>query len=198
MEWADRHQGRIPQIIVNREPPSMDYVSTDHAGAVYEITRERLDAHPGWRPVFLDAAGNPSPAVVALRREGFIRACREHDVFYDPIALPEDYGDRLAMLRSRLDSAVGTPLLVVSASLQHTGTVVAWARESDRRWREDLLYSDFDNDYGAHVWGVTVTSLLQDYSRLRTAAVQGLVELIQGKVRRVQLLQPALRRDGET
>ncbi len=198
MTWAAEQQGRIPQIVVNREPADLDYVSTDHAGAIYAITCERIIAHPRWQSVFLDVPEDSIPAVVALRREGFVRACREQDVFYDLIALPDDYEARLAMLRDRLSPVAEKPLIVVSASLRNTGALIAWARESGRRWGENLLYNDFDNDFEAHVWGVRVTSLLQDYARMRTAAVEGLVDRIHGKADRIQLLLDALRRDGDT
>ncbi len=177
----------------------MDYVSTDHAGAVNAIICERLNAHPRWQPVFLDVPEDSIPAVVvALRREGFVRACREQDTFYDLIGLPDDYEARLAMLRNRLSPVAEKPLIVVSASLRNTGALIAWARESGRRWGENLLYNDFDNDFEAHVWGVRITSLLQDYARMRAAAVEGLVDRIRGKTDRVQLLLDALRRDGDT
>jgi len=198
MSWAAKQQGRIPQVLTNREPPDLDFVSTDHAGAVYAITHERLASHPGWQPVFLDVQTDKTPGVVSLRRDGFVQACREHDVFYDLIALPDDFNTRLNLLRTRLGATADTPRIVVSASLQNTGAFMVWARETEYQWGVNLLYNDFDNDVPEHVWGLRVTSLLQDYDRMRTSAMQALMDRIHGKTERVELLLDALRRDGDT
>ncbi len=198
LKWSDELEGRIPQILINRKNPLRNFVSTDHAEAIFQITRERIAKHPGWLPVFLESDEDAVVGVVALRREGFIRACREHNVFYDIVPLPDAFDAKITMLRKSLDSDLKKPLLIVSDSHYHTGAVTLWVRESGRRWLKDILYSDFDDTMPLYVWGVSVTSCLQDYSTMRSLAVQGLVDLIRGKKKQVQILQPPLRRIGDT
>lgn len=191
-------QKHIPQILINRKNPARNYVSTDHAEAIFQITRERITQHPDWLPVFLESSEDPAVGVVALRREGFIRACREHNVFYDILPMPDAFDSKIMVLRKRMDADSRRPLIIVSDSHNHTGAVMQWGRETKRRWLKDILYSDFDNDLPPNIWGVSVTSFLQDYAQMRSLAVRGLLDLIRGNVKQVQILQPPLRRVGDT
>lgn len=198
LKWSEEMQDRLPQILINRKNPVRNYVSTDHAEAIFQITRERIAQHPAWLPVFLESSEDPAVGVVALRREGFIRACREHNVFYDIVSLSDAFDSKVKMLRTMLDSGSKKPLIVVSDSHNHTGAAMEWVRESGRRWLKDIVYSDFDNDLPRNIWGVSVTSFIQDYSQMRSLAVQGVVDLIHGKEKQVQILQLPLRRVGDT
>lgn len=186
----------IPQIVVNRSSPGLNYVSTDHAGAIYGITRDRLGAHPGCRPVFL---GLREPhEVVRLRQEGFVAACREASVFCDIVQMPASFKAKCDLLERQFRAISARPLLLVSGAFQNTGAVMHWAGRLGLRWGRDVLYSDFDNTMPEHVWGVTVTSFLQDYAGMLDMALSSLAGMLDGRVERLQVLRPALPRPGRT
>ena len=196
MKWARQLGDVLPQVVVNRTPSDLNHVSTDHAGALYTITQERLAAHADGLPVFLGL--EETSEVIQLRQEGFVRACREQHVFYETLNLPAAFADKHAMLEERLGTRRDKPLLLVSAAMQNTGAVTRWVHDHGLRWGRDVLYSDFDNTLSADVFGITVTSFLQDYAGMLDLALSGLIELLDGARDRVQVLRPALRRMGET
>ncbi len=196
MSWISQLGDTIPQVVINRTPPDLNYVSTDHAGALYTVTLERLKAHAACLPVFL---GLEEPGdVISMRQEGFVRACRERQVFYEALNLPIVFADKYTMLEQRLCKPRGGPLLLISAALQNTGVVTRWVHDRGLRWGRDVLYSDFDNTFAADVFGATVTSFVQDYAGMLDLALSGLINLLDGVQDRVQVLCPALRRKGDT
>jgi len=196
--WSEEMQECLPQILINRKNSARNFVSTDHAEAVFQITQERIAEHRSFLPVFLESAEDTSVGVCALRRKGFIRACREYNLFYEIIQLPDAFDLKIEGLRKKLNTDFPKQLLMVSDSSSHTGAVMQWVRESKRHWLTDILYSDFDNSFPENVWGVVVTSFIQDYSRMLSLAVNGLVDIIQGREEQVQILQLPIRRLGDT
>ena len=188
--------GSVPQVTVNRTLPDEVCVSTDHRGAYYEITRERLDALPS-SPVFLlTSARESSP--LTYREAGFIDACRAAQRFYEILTLPDDFEAKLAALESLpLDS--GKPLLLVSTSQSNTGAVMWFARSHELAWRRDLWYSDFDNNHTRDSWGVRVTSYIQNYKAMQEGAVTTLRMMLEGETppRQHTLIFPE-RREGDT
>lgn len=186
--WMDTFSGRLPQIAVNRNLTDFDYVSTDHRGAIRQISSERLALAPDALPVFIrkkDTAG----FVWGRREEGFVDACREAARFYEILHLPSDFDAALRELSGRFSTAsLERPLLLVSGALENTGAVMAWARERQFEWQRHVYYSDFDNDFPENVWGVKVTSFLQDFGQLFSRAVKGLVEMMDGRATSVREL----------
>jgi DNA-binding LacI/PurR family transcriptional regulator len=88
----------------------------------------------------------------------------------------------------------------MSDSITLTGAFMQAVFRTGRRWNEDLWYSDFDNKYPGNVWGVEVTSFIQDYEALTAAAMERLAELLDGggsQVPEHKLIFP-LRRNGDT
>ena len=198
LNWAESLQDRLPQIIVNRTPDALNFVSTDHTGAIYQITNERLDTHPSWLPVFLTTSNSVPSDAVHLRQEGFIQACRQHNVFYEIINMPLGFEEKLQVLRDEFDTKPKSPLIIVSGALENTGAIITWAKETDRCWRKEILYSDFDNDLDKNMWGVTVTSFLQDYTKMQDLAITSLINIIRKEKQHINILQPPLRRSGDT
>lgn len=198
LEWAGELAGQVPQVLINRTVPGMACVSTDHRSAYHAITAERLAGLPHARPFFLRRAENPS-VVSRYREEGFTAACREAQRFHEQVAMPGGFDDAVAQLRRSLAPDPARPLLVVSDSRGHTGAVMVWARSLGLRWRHDLWYSDFDNDFPADVWGVEVTSFIQLEAEVHAAAVARLCALVAGRDDGPEhtLVAPR-RRDGAT
>lgn len=188
--------GNVPQVAVNRTLPGEVCISTDHRGAYYEITRERLDALPEGQVFLLKSS--PASAPVSYREAGFIDACRAAQRFYEIWLMPGDFDERLAILEQLpLDS--GKPLLLISTSLSNTGAVMWFVRAHGLRWRQDIWYSDFDNDCPEDYWGVTVTSYIQNEKALLDGAVSELRSLLDGETpgERHTLIFPR-RSNGET
>ena len=171
--------GSVPQVIVNRTIPGEVCVSTDHRGAYYEITRERL-AHLPESPVFLLQEPEAS-APTTYREAGFIDACRSAQRFYEIWRMPRKFDDKLAKLEA-LPLSGKAPLLLLSTSMNNTGAVMWFARMHNLQWNRDIFYSDFDNNLTEYCWGVKVTSFIQNDVALFTGAVSELKGLLEGKL----------------
>lgn len=170
---------QVPQVIINRTLPGEVCVSTDHRGAYYEITRERLDQLPTGAVFLLQTSEASDPTT--YREQGFIDACRTAQRFYEIWEMPEDFDDKLAKLES-LPREAGRPLLLISTAMSNTGAVMWFARAHKLQWGRDIFYSDFDNDLTCHAWGVKVTSYIQNDVALFDGAVSELESLLEGKL----------------
>lgn len=198
LAWAAELAPTVPQVLINRTVAGMACVTTDHHGAYLGITAERLDLLPQARPYLLRRDAQFS-LVTQYRADGFIAACRARQRFHEQVAMPEDFEGSLAVLERTLAPDPARPLLLVADSRRHTGAVMAWARRHGLRWRRDLWYSDFDNDFSADVWGVEVTSFIQREADMHVAAVDRLRALIEGRDDSpLHTLVAPLRREGGT
>ena len=169
----------VPQVIINRTLPGEVCVSTDHRGAYYEITRERLDHLPASQVYLLQTNEVSDPTT--YREAGFIDACRTAQRFYEVWQMPDDFEEKVAKLEElKLDSS--KPLLLISTSMSNTGAVMWFARKHNLKWGKDIFYSDFDNDLPVTCWGVKVTSFIQDNSALFDGAVSELEGLLEGRL----------------
>jgi DNA-binding LacI/PurR family transcriptional regulator len=198
LSWAESIQQAPPQIILNRTPDNLNYISINHTNAIFEITNERLDKNPDWLPVFLNTSSKKQSAVLTMREDGFTKACRKHRVFYEIINMPTSFEHKIKILHKQFDNRPKEKLIIVSGTVHNTGAVMIWARETGRYWQKDLLYSDFDNNFDNNIWGATVTSFIQDYTGMLNTAISGLIDLIQEKKKQIKILLPPFRRDGET
>lgn len=192
--------GKIPQVVVNRVIPGVDCVSTDHRGAYRSIAAERMALYPEALPVFMSSGSNSLPG--QYRFEGFTDACRSAGKFYElwNFSKGTTFSENAAEIAEKLEALSGRPILILSDSLSLTGAFMRAVAGSSRKWGEDLWYSDFDNSYSENVWGVTVTSFIQNYEALTTAALERLAELLDGNGGsgpEHKLIFP-LRRNGET
>ena len=169
---------QVPQVIINRTLPGEVCVSTDHRGAYYEITRERLDQLPSSAVFLLQSSGSSAPQ--SYREAGFIDACRSAQRFYEIWEMPESFEEKLQKLED-LPINTNQPLLLISTTISNTGAVMCFARNHNLRWGQDIFYSDFDNDLSCHIWGVKVTSYIQDDVALFDGAVSELESLLESR-----------------
>ena len=170
---------QVPQVVINRIIPGEVCVSTDHRGAYYDITRERLDHLPASQVYLLQTNEVSDPG--SYREAGFIDACRAAQRFYEVLQMPDDFEDKLAKLEE-LPVQSDNPLLLVSTTMSNTGAVMWFARMHNLQWGKDIFYSDFDNDLPSTCWGVKVTSFIQNYSAMFDGAVSELESLLEGKL----------------
>jgi hypothetical protein len=191
---------KLPQVIINRTIEGFNCVSTDHRGAYREITTERISAFPKTTPCFLSVRGARGGSLVAGYREsGFIDACRARKRFYEIIHMPLDFKEKIETLGNHLSQKKPRPFIIVSDSLSHTGAVAFWARSNKMTWRKDLFYSDFDNSYPSNVWGVDVTSYIQDDRLVLSTSIDKLMSIVEGRDKGPEhLLIFPKRKNGET
>lgn len=179
IEWAGNLKDKIPQVLINRTVEEFHCVSTDHKGAYREITAERLELLPRVYPFLLRHASDG--LVSSYREKGFVEACREAGRFYEVISMPDGFEEKMSVLKEHFDSHEARPLMVVSASLGHSGAFVLWARDAGLKWKKDVYYSDFDNNYERGVWGVKVSSYIQNDQEVLAASIRKIVNLVSGK-----------------
>lgn len=182
LDWIHDFKDKLPQVIINRTIEGFNCVSTDHRGAYREITTERIFAFPNISPCFLSLREVQGGSLVAGYREsGFIDACRSKKRFYEIIYMPLNFEEKIKTLENHLSGKKTRPLIVVSDSLMHTGALVFWARSNNLAWKKDLFYSDFDNSYPSNVWGVDVTSYIQDDNLVLSTSVDKLMGIVEGR-----------------
>jgi DNA-binding transcriptional regulator YhcF (GntR family) len=198
LEHIENRAGVTPQIVLNREVMNKSYICFDHRESVRTITGERLRLLPEATPVFLRTEDVSKKGVTALREEGFLEACRAERRFYEILELPPVFEKAYQKLSETFGAQPKRPLLIVSHSRFHTGAVVLWARDQGLRWQRDIFYSDFDNRFAEHVWGLRVTTFLQDFRQLLEQALLSIQELIAGSKQTIQLLIPPQRVNGDT
>ena len=195
-QWINEFPASLIQIIINRDYPECHYVSTDHYGAFAEICAERLDKYQNGTAVFLRT--DQDQYVLDKRLDGYAKACREHKKPSTVITLSDDFDDSLKRLKQLHELREKGPLLIFSAALQMTGSVMAWVRASGLQWGKDVFYVDMDNLYERHVFGVQVTSFSQDYHALIKHAAQGLKQLLANEIDSLQLQIMPEYREGDT
>ena len=179
LEIAAKLQGKIPQLILNRLESGFAAISFDHRGAYKQIALERLEKYPDGIPIFLQQQNNTFSA--HYRQAGFADACREKKCFYELCRMPEDFEGKVQALQQKLaELERGKPLIIVADSISHTGAVMAVAREQKWEWQKTHFYSDVDNDYPSWVWGVKVTSFLQDPYLLINEGVERIQRMLAG------------------
>lgn len=200
LEFIQDFKDKLPQVIINRTIDGFNCVSSDHRGAYREITTERLTAFPKASPCFLSLREAQGGSLVAGYREsGFVDACRAKKRFYEIIHMPLEFEEKIKTLENHFSKKESSPLIIVSDSLSHSGAVMFWARENNLVWKKDLLYSDFDNSYPSNVWGVDVTSYIQDDKLVLTTAIDKLMAILEDRDKGPEhiLIFPK-RKNGET
>lgn len=196
IEWARELKEKIPLVLVNRVEDGFNCVSTDHRGAFREITAERLEQLPQLTPYFLrhHEEGN---MVSRYRESGFVDACREKGRFYEKIYMPENMDSKIRVLKRQIFESAKAPFFIVSDSMQHCGALVFCVRDSGLQWQKDIFYSDIDNDMPEYVWGLSITSYIQDDRKILRDSISMLLKVIEeGISEPQQILVFPLRKNG--
>ena len=93
----------IPLILVNRISGGINAVISEYVDFFSRHVGERLAQHPDSTPYFLSSTESTVPH--RKRREGFVKACREHKRFYETIEMPDNFSADLARLEGKLTAA---------------------------------------------------------------------------------------------
>lgn len=165
----------IPLILVNRISDGINSVISEYVDSFSKHVSERLSKHPDSTPYFLSCSESSVP--YRKRYEGFVKACREDKRFYENIQLPKDFASKQLCLEKELADNE-KDLLIFADNWSHTGALISWTRKHERQFGKDIFYTDFDNTVPEHVWGVTTTSIIQDFDCLTETAFNTLLDLI--------------------
>ena len=165
----------IPLVLVNRISDGINSVSSEYVESFSKHVDRRLAEHPDATPYFLSSSESSSP--YRKRHEGFVKACREHKRFYENIELPHDFMSKQSCLEKGLVDKE-KDLLIFADNWAHTGALIAWARKHKKLFGKNIFYTDFDNTEPEHVWGITTTSIIQDFDSLTETAFKRLLDLI--------------------
>lgn len=165
----------IPLILVNRISDGINSVISEYVDSFSKHVSERLTEHPNATPYFLSSSESSTP--YRKRHEGFVKACREHKRFYENIELPNDFMSKQSCLENGLVDKEND-LLIFADNWAHTGALIAWARKHKKQFGKNIFYTDFDNTEPEHVWGITTTSIIQDFDSLTETAFKTLFDLI--------------------
>lgn len=201
--WSHPDEKHIPQIIdiqknlpgtvINRAVTECNFTATDHQSCFAKLVAERLAELPLATPYLLSAT-NSNCFVKAGRTAGFISACRNAKRFNEIIPMPPDFKDKIMALNNNIDVSSSFPLLIFSDQWHSTGAVVQWALKHNLSWKKDIYYADFDNTEATYVWGIAVTSVIQDFDKLSSQALIQLQRIIKDPAqRRQQYLDPEIR-----
>ncbi len=181
----------IPLVLVNRTCEGVHSVVSEYVETFSKHVSQRLNEHPGITPNLLTSAASSTP--YRQRFDGFVKACREHKRFYEVIELPDDFASKLAFLEKYLLDDE-QDLLIFADNWAHTGALITWTRNHGREFGRNIFYTDFDNTEPEHVWGITTTSIVQDFDSLTDAALKELLKLVRKvKAPRNIFLPPELR-----
>lgn len=165
----------IPLILVNRMSDGINSVISEYVDSFSKYVSKRLSEHPNSTPYFLSCSESSVP--YRKRHEGFVKACREHKRFYENIQLPKDFASKQLCLENELADNK-KELLIFADNWSHTGALIFWVNKHKREFGKNIFYTDFDNTEPEHVWGITTTSILQDFDSLTETAFKTLLTLI--------------------
>ena len=154
--------------VINRSVPDFYCVSTDHHAATCNITGLFLNKFKDNCQIFFLDMTSFSQTIRNERREGFIEACENHQVFYRIIS-----GTGFDIVESLLKQKIipGKKIVIVSSSRYFTGAVFKYSILRGLTFGDDIFYSDFDNLDAKIYFGVPMVSIVQDASALGQAAI---------------------------
>ncbi len=159
-------------LLLNREYPGFDFVSTDQRQAARELTALFLRNLPSRvTPLFIDMpdAHDLSGRDLWLTRcQGFIDACEEFHRFYRIVEFhQEDFYGNLEQLRQFVGPCTPeTPGLIISPTKATIGCVLGFLYAIEGRLGRDCFYGDFDNPNSLFDYGLPIPSVVQDFEAI--------------------------------
>ena len=112
--------------------------------------------------------------------------------------MPPEFADKLTVLAENIKITDTSPNLIFSDNWNSTGAVVQWALLHKLRWGKNLYYTDVDNTQIIDVWGITTTSIIQDFYKLSEQALVQLQLIIKNPALRKQIYINPEVRHGDT
>ena len=154
--------------IVNRSVSDLNCITTDHRAATRDVTNLFLDKLDGQCQMFFLDMTEFSQVIRNERREGFIEACENHQIFYRIIS-----GKGFDVLDELLAQNIlpGKKIVIVSGSRFMTGAVFKYSILKDLKFGKDIFYSDFDNSDAEIYFGEPMISIVQNSASLGQAAI---------------------------
>ncbi len=169
-------------IIINRYPAGMNFISTNHRGAVREMTQMNLKRAGKNAQIFF-LAQHDNYYIARERRDGFVDACAAGNAFYRMIEIKSlSYQDIYEALM-KIDFVPGRPIVMVSPTLGFTGAVLKMAADRNLKFNEDIFYSDFDNAHSLRNTGIPLLSAVQNYQGMGEKLAEIFTNGLNGEVK---------------
>ena len=165
-------------LLLNREYPDCDFISTDHHRAAFDLTELFLRHLPETASVvFLDipdARNLSSRELWESRLAGFIDACEKYRRFYRIVALRQnDFEGNVAQLVRHLGNTTPeAPGIMISPTRATVGSALGFLFRTGRRFNIDGFYGDFDNDHAQLDYGLPIPSVVQNFAAIARYAAE--------------------------
>lgn len=190
MVWVmppDDFLNKLPEyknktIVINRYNKELNFISTNHRQAIYDMTEYNLEkAGEDCQVFFLDSSEHDD-FIYRERREGFVDACQKASKFYRicDFSVP-DYESMLDVLMD-LEYDKDKNILIVSPCLAYTGAVLQMAQRRGLEFNKNFFYSDFDNQHSLRNTGIKILSAIQDYDTMGREIVKALRKFGEEKI----------------
>lgn len=157
-------------IVVNRYGEEFSFVSTNHRGALDDMTSHFIEKHgDACDLVYLDVADGTF--VNQERGKGFIDACARTGMPYRVCRVTRDFEENVGVL-GKLKFKSGKLGVVVSPTSSITGAVLRMGYERGMTPEKDFIYSDFDGEDSLRATGLRIPTILQDYKLMGDEVVK--------------------------
>ena len=175
MELA-RQWGR-KALVVNRYPPDMSFVSTDHRNAMRELADHLIRQRPA-NAQLICLSPQIEGFVIQERLRGFVDACAAHERFYRIVPVPLGHEPCFRVL-SELPLDLSRELVMFSPSMSVTGAALRLAANTQGlALNRNFHYADFDNEFSLERAGVAIPSAVQDYIAMGAELAKAAKEMV--------------------
>jgi DNA-binding transcriptional regulator YhcF (GntR family) len=161
-------------LVINRYHANVNFISTNHRQAVREMTEYNLQRSKSDRQVFFLNSSRHDEFIWRERREGFVDACEDADIFYRICDLEVSGYESVQESLMDIEFEPGKDIVMVSPCRAYTGAVLQMAQRRGLKFYENFYYSDFDNQHSLRNTGVKVVSAIQDYESIGRELVKSL------------------------
>ena len=161
-------------LVINRYHKNVNFISTNHRQAVREMTEYNLQRSNPDRQVFFLNSSKHDEFTWRERREGFVDACENANIFYRICDLEVTGYESVQESLMDIEFDHEKDVVMVSPCLAYTGAVLQMAQRRGLKFYENFYYSDFDNRHSVRNTGIKVVSAIQDYEAMGKELVKAL------------------------
>jgi DNA-binding LacI/PurR family transcriptional regulator len=190
MVWVmpgDEFLNKLPEyedkvLVINRYHKDTNFIATNHRQAVREMTEYNLKkAGKQCQVFFLNSTGQDD-FIWRERREGFVDACQNANIFYRVCDLSvRNYESMLESLME-IEFDREQNVVIVSPCLAYTGAVLQMAQRRGLEFGKNFFYSDFDNWHSLRNTGIKIVSAIQNYDTIGREIVKALRKFGEEKI----------------
>ena len=175
-------------LVINRYHKKVNFISTNHRQAVREMTEYNLQRSKSNHQVFFLNSSKHDEFIWRERREGFVDACEDANIFYRICDLEVSGYESVQESLMDIDFDSDKDIVMVSPCLAYTGAVLQMVQRRGLEFYGNFYYSDFDNRHSLRNTGIKVVSAIQDYETMGRELVKALKNFGEKKI---QIFVPA-------